>query len=119
MAQLAILLFVVMTLWSQGSYAQIMCIGVLLLLHQVVGHRRRYRNNANNHNQNQNQQGVEERNQMVRRPRTPFERKVKLVYVTVKEFLYCYFMSLFPNWNLERDYLEKFKTQIEQDKKDT
>lgn len=33
--------------------------------------------------------------------------------------MYCYFMSLFPNWNLERDYLEKFKVQIEQDKKDT
>ena len=39
---------------------------------------------------------------------------MKYSALVVAEFLYVYVMSLFPNWNIEEHYLERFKHKIKE-----
>lgn len=89
----------------QGSYTQIVCISVLLILHEIVTRRRK-----NNNNRQEN--AAEGQQPPVYNP-GKLQRALKLRWFQVREFFYCYFMSLFPNWNVQRDYLEKFRNDIE------
>lgn len=105
----AIVIGVLWLSWLQGSYLQIFCICVLLGLHEFVTRRRR---------DNREQQRPPQ-SEAPAQPTSKQARALKRLWWRVREFTYCYFMSLFPNWNVQKDYLEKFQNEIVQIKLET
>lgn len=91
---------VLWTSWKEGSFNQIAIVASLILIHYFLSGRRRPANRRNN--------------DVPARRLAGHTKFFKKVYFHCREFFFCYVMSLFPNWNLERDYLQQYKEEIEQ-----
>ena len=103
LSKVMILTSIAITLSSQATFWQVFVIVLLLILHHSVGYfRQRNVYNAGEAGNRENQNG----------PIKKGLRKFRYYMIMGGEFAYVYVMSLFPNWNLDDDYLHRFRDRI-------